>query len=167
MVLRPPDTPLNVTCECGKPVPIPNIITKGYEQTIALQQKVIEDLTKKNEGWEVDKRSLQADLRNALKSIQKLSNNPIQAQPKQPKTEDRKTVNKAKRGRPIADKKKEIAAKICDFVKNNPKEIPGIGKWVFLVDKFKFPYTSAKNRRGEALKYFLKRNHQKTYEYLQ
>lgn len=71
---------------------------------------------------------------------------------------------KAGRGRPITDKKKESARKICGFVKNSPKEIPGHGKWTFLVDKFKFPYKGKKARRGEALKSYLKRNHLNAYK---
>jgi len=74
---------------------------------------------------------------------------------------------KAGRGRPITDTKKEIADKICDFIENKSKEIPQNGKWVFLVDKFEFPYDGKKSRRGEALKYYLKKYHQKAYKDLQ
>lgn len=89
-------------------------------------------------------------------------------------TERKKSVDAASvvtpkvgRGRPITDNKKENARKICDFIENSPKEIPTIGKWAFLVDKFKFPYASAKKRRGEALKTYLKRNHPEAHKHLQ
>ncbi len=76
-------------------------------------------------------------------------------------------LSMGRRGRPIADNKKEIAKKICDFIKNNRKKIPDNKPWVFLVDKFNFPNDAKVRRRGEALKSYLKRHHLKAYEQLQ
>lgn len=62
MALRSADNTnlqLNISCECGRAVPVPEIIIKGYEQTIALQQKHIESL-------EADKRYLQDALGKSI-----------------------------------------------------------------------------------------------------
>ena len=55
------NTPLNVTCECGKSVPIPDIILKGCEQTIASLKQHIKCL-------EEDKKFLQKALAEAIKN---------------------------------------------------------------------------------------------------
>ena len=62
MVLRPPDTPLNVICECGKPVPIPDTITQVDKQTIALLMKEVEEL-------KADKHFLQTVLSKTAENI--------------------------------------------------------------------------------------------------
>ena len=71
------------------------------------------------------------------------------------------------KGRRITKEKKQIANKICEFIKINSRKIPDAKRWVFLVDKFSFPYGGKKDRRGEALKTYLKRHHPEAYKHLQ
>jgi len=55
-------TSLNTTCDkCGQSVSIPKIITRGYDQTIALLMKKVEEL-------KADKKFLQAALGNSIKN---------------------------------------------------------------------------------------------------
>lgn len=55
------NTPLNVTCDCGRTVPVPGLVTKGYAQTITLMAKTIEELRS-------DKKFLQDALGESIKN---------------------------------------------------------------------------------------------------
>lgn len=83
-----------------------------------------------------------------------------------PDGEGRNTL-KVPRGRPIKKDKIDAAKKICNFINPPPENIPYKNRWAFLVDKFSFPYEGKKERRGEALKSYLKRNHLAAYKQIQ